>query len=74
MASATPTLQEQYDALCEAINTGARTVEYADRRVTYRTLDDMLRIKNSLADQLGLTDAGQPKSPRTSRLIFDRDT
>lgn len=46
--------QEQYDKLCEAISQGARVVKYADKQVEYRTLDEMLRIRDLMAEELGL--------------------
>jgi len=39
-----PFTLEQYEALNEAIASGTLTVEYADKKVTYRSLDDMLKI------------------------------
>lgn len=48
------TLQEQLTALEEAINQGVLTVEYADKKVTYRSLNEMLQIKDNLQAQLGV--------------------
>lgn len=45
---------EQYNALCAAIADGTREVWYGDKRVAYRSLDEMLRIKNMMEQQLGL--------------------
>lgn len=43
-------------ALETAIATGARSVQFADgRRVDYRTLDEMLKIKGQMEASLGLT-------------------
>lgn len=36
--------QADLDALEDAINSGALMVRFADRQVTYRSLDDMNRI------------------------------
>lgn len=45
----------QYQALTAAIAQGALTVRYKDRTVTYRSLDEMLRIKRDMEHSLGLT-------------------
>lgn len=45
---------EMYNALNKAIADGAREVWYGDKRVAYRSLDEMLRIKNLMAIDLGL--------------------
>ena len=47
--------QTQYDALTDAISQGALTVKYADKEVTYRSLDEMIRIKGMMEHDLGLT-------------------
>ncbi len=46
--------QEMYAALIEAIALGAREVWYGDKRVAYRTLDEMLRLKNDMEVYLGM--------------------
>lgn len=46
--------QEQYDALNKAIAQGTLTVEYGDKKVTYRSLDEMIRIRRMIAGELGL--------------------
>lgn len=45
---------EQYDALCNAIAEGVRQVQYSDKMVTYRSLDEMIRIKNEMQTDLGI--------------------
>lgn len=45
---------EMYNALIDAIATGAREVWYGDKRVAYRTLDEMLRTKAHMEAELGL--------------------
>lgn len=45
---------EQYAAISAAIAEGALSVRYADKSVTYRSLDEMLRIRRLMADELGL--------------------
>lgn len=46
---------DQYEALNKAIAQGTLTVEYGDKKVTYRSLDEMLRTRNLIAAELGLT-------------------
>lgn len=50
--------QAQLDALDEAIASGALTVKYADKEVTYRSLNDMLRIRELMAKSLGQKTSG----------------
>lgn len=45
---------EQYSALAAAIAEGALSVRYADKSVTYRSLDEMLRILKLMETNLGL--------------------
>lgn len=45
---------EQYNALQAAIAEGALSVRYADKSVTYRSLDEMMRILKLMASELGL--------------------
>lgn len=45
---------EQYSALQAAIAEGALSVRYADKSVTYRSLDEMMRILKLMAAELGL--------------------
>lgn len=46
--------QKQHDALERAIAEGAETVRYEDRTVTYRSLDDMLKLLASMKASLGM--------------------
>lgn len=46
--------QTDLDKLCAAIAQGATTVQYQDKRVTYRSLDEMLKIKQLMEQELGL--------------------
>lgn len=46
--------QEQYDALLAAIATGTLEVQYSDKKVKYRTLDEMMSLLNLMASQLGI--------------------
>lgn len=45
----------QYEALQAAIADGALTVKYADKVVTYRSLDEMIRILKLIGAELGIT-------------------
>lgn len=45
---------EQLNALTEAIAQGARTVKYQDKEVTYRSLKDMLELKQLMEEDLGI--------------------
>ena len=45
---------QQHDALEDAISQGILEVEYSDKKVRYRSLDEMIRILNLMKSQLGL--------------------
>lgn len=45
---------QQYEALNAAIASGTTTVSYGDKTVTYRSTDEMLRIRNLMMAELGL--------------------
>lgn len=49
---------EQYEALNTAIAEGVKSVQYSDKMVTYRSLDEMRRILSDMADDLGLSENG----------------
>lgn len=51
--------QEMYNTLIEAIATGTKEVWYGDKRVAYRSLDEMLRVKADMELALGI--ARRPK-------------
>lgn len=44
----------QYSALVAAITTGATEVNYGDKKVTYRSVNEMIRIKNMMEAELGI--------------------
>lgn len=48
---------EQLTALENVIADGVLTVKYGEKQVTYRSLDEMIRIRNLMRSDLGLTDA-----------------
>lgn len=56
--------QTQLDALEQAISLGVTTVDYGDRKVTYRSLAEMTRIRDMMRRDLGQT-TGAPKTIRT---------
>ena len=60
--------QAQYDALTKAIASGARSVSYEGKMVSYGSLDDMLRVQNIIARALGLA----PSSSATVLAAHDR--
>lgn len=43
------------DALDEALMSGAQSVAYESKSVTYRSVDDMLRLRTLMRIELGLT-------------------
>lgn len=47
----------QLEALESAIAQGTLTVEYADKKVTYRSLEDMLRLRDLMRRELLSTSA-----------------
>lgn len=49
--------QVQLDAIEEGIASGATTVSYEGKSVTYRSIDDMLRIRAIIRRALGLDPA-----------------
>lgn len=54
--------QEQHDTLEAAIGQGASEVRYGDKRVVYKSLDEMLRILKIMKRQLGILPANSGKS------------
>jgi hypothetical protein len=46
--------QEQYDQLLSAYAKGVTTVEYADQKVTYRSLKDMKALLNEIGETIGV--------------------
>lgn len=55
--------QANLDAINAAIATGARECWYGDKRVAYRSLDEMIRIRDLIKENLGL------KEQNTSRIF-----
>lgn len=46
--------QAQLDALESAIADGALKVKYSDKEVEYRSLEEMLKIRDTMRNDLGL--------------------
>jgi hypothetical protein len=61
--------QTDLDAIDAAIKTGTTRVSYGDRDVTYRSLDDMLRIRDLIRGELGVLPGGNSAAnyPRFSK-------
>jgi hypothetical protein len=51
---------DQLNALEDALSQGVLMVQYADRRVTYQSVADMLRIRDIMRAELGMA------SPRST--------
>jgi hypothetical protein len=47
--------QKDLDALEEAIASGAQSVAYESKSVSYRSLQDMLYLRDMIRKELGLT-------------------
>jgi hypothetical protein len=47
--------QTQLDALDTAIAGGTLTVEYDGKRITYRSLSEMLKLRDMMRSELGVT-------------------
>lgn len=46
---------QQIEALERAIAEGVTSVQYQDKKVTYASIDDMIKALNLMKQQLGLT-------------------
>jgi hypothetical protein len=49
---------DDLNTLKAAIAQGVREVEYADKKITYRSLDEMLKIQRLMEKELGLNNGG----------------
>ena len=59
-------MAEMMDALEEAIFSGATTVTYSGKTVTYRSIDEMTRVARYLAQRLGR----KGSKPRVATLTY----
>lgn len=48
--------QQQYDTLTAAIAEGTEEVWYGDKKVKYKSLDQMLKVLRLMENDLGITD------------------
>ena len=55
----------------EAISRGVLSVQYEDRRTTYRTLEEMMRIRSLMRTELGIEDAKPRERRRLARYSKD---
>lgn len=53
---------DQLTALDSAIAQGALSVQFADRRVTYHSLAEMMRLRDLMRSELGLSQPAASKS------------
>lgn len=65
--------QSDLDALDAAIAQGALRVKYADKEVTYRSLDEMMRVRNFIEEKLGKKAAGASRIYPTTSKGLDSD-
>lgn len=63
--------QSDLDALNKAIFQGVTKVKYSDKEITYRSLDEMIRISNLMKQDLGLVDRGPRRMHTQFRKGFD---
>lgn len=47
--------QSQLDALEASLSLGSTKVKYQDREVEYRSLDEMMRLRNLMRTEMGLS-------------------
>jgi hypothetical protein len=64
--------QAQLDALEAAITGGELKVKYGDKEVTYRTLDEMIRIRDMMRRDLGLASATNSRVYMTHSKGYER--
>lgn len=56
-----PYTNQQYETLKAAIASGALSVNYGDKQVTYRSLAEMKQILSMMEAELGINKAGGKK-------------
>lgn len=54
----------------KAIATGATSVQYADKKVEYRSLSEMMQIRDNIRKELGLDST--VNNPRRAYASFDK--
>lgn len=53
--------QTQLDALTEAIAEGTFKVKYQDKEVTYRSLEEMIKLRELMRQELGIDGGAGPR-------------
>ena len=61
--------QADIDALTRAIASGERQVAIGGQQVTYRSIDDLIKARKVLTDELAAQDGSAPKA-RQFRLYY----
>lgn len=59
--------QTDLDALNKAIGSGVTQVQYADKTIRYRTLDEMMRVRRVMMEELD-----QIKAPRRDHPVYSK--
>jgi hypothetical protein len=62
--------QQNLDAIEKAISTGTLSVEYNGKRVTYRSMSDLLKARDVIKAELAKQQPGS--APRSSIAIYQR--
>ena len=57
---------DQYNALSAAIAEGVKTVKYSDKEVTYHDLDEMLKLRELMKNEIW------PECPTTNGVVGRR--
>lgn len=63
--------QDQLTALDESIALGATTVQYTDRTVTYRSLSDMMKLRDMIKRELGINGTSDGSIGNGSRRYYE---
>lgn len=58
---------DDYNALKDAMKSGAVKVKYADKEVTYRSLAEMTSLLNAMAKELGLGGKSSIQYPEVNK-------
>jgi hypothetical protein len=64
--------REQLDILEAAIAQGALDVNYGDKRVTYRSLNEMLRTRDLMKKELGLAGSSGARNSNRRFALFGK--
>lgn len=63
--------QDDLNALDEAIATGALEVQYTDKRIRYRSLEEMLKLRSYMERRLGLSDSSKRRKTAVTGKGFE---